>query len=448
MNHKRVRTLHDREPSPGPVVYWMSRDQRVHDHWGLEFAQQLALKHQSPLCVVFSLVPAFLGATLRQYDFMLKGLEEVEKTLQGLRIPFFMLTGSPAQTVPTFMKEHTASALVTDFNPLKIHRNWMEELVKTVSIPIYQVDSHNIVPCWVASPKQEYAAYTIRPKINKLLPEFLEPFAGLKEHPFSWPQPLSATDWTKVRNSLKVDASVKPVKWLTPGEKSGRKMLEEFLENKLPFYDEHRNDPMKNAISNLSPYFHFGQLSPQRVALALQQQEGNEASKAGFLEELIIRRELSDNFCFYNPDYDNPKAFPNWAKETLSVHLEDKREYLYVLEELESAGTHDDLWNACQRDMVINGKLHGYLRMYWAKKIFEWSPSAEIAQQQAIYLNDKYFLDGRDPNGYAGIAWSIGGVHDRAWFERPVFGKIRYMNKNGCKRKFDVEAYINQVNHY
>ena len=445
MNAKRMRVYKETETFPGPVVYWMSRDQRVHDHWGLAFAQKLALKHQSPLCVVFSLVPDFLGATLRQYDFMLKGLAEVEETLRNFQIPFFVLTGAADQTLPPFLKQNNLSVLVTDFNPLKIHQKWMNELKKNISVPIYQVDAHNIVPCWVASPKQEYAAYTLRPKINRLLPEFLEPFTDLQVHPYPWSKRASSTDWTELMQNLKVNRNVTPVEWLKPGEKAGREMLKEFLQKRLPHYDAHRNDPLKNAISNLSPYLHFGQLSPQRVALAVQEQEVNMASKESFLEELIIRRELSDNFCFYNPHYDQPDSFSNWARKSLAAHLKDEREYLYELEELESASTHDDLWNACQLDMMKNGKLHGYLRMYWAKKILEWSASPEEAQQHAIHLNDKYFLDGRDPNGYAGIAWSIGGVHDRAWFERPIFGKVRYMNKNGCKRKFNVDAYISSI---
>lgn len=171
----------------------------------------------------------------------------------------------------------------------------------------------------------------------------------------------------------------------------------------------------------------------------------NDEAKRAFLEELIIRRELSDNFCFYNEDYDNFKGFPEWAKKTLQKHKNDKREYLYSAIEFERALTHDELWNAAQMEIVRKGKMHGYMRMYWAKKILEWSESPEKAMEIAIYLNDRYGLDGRDPNGYTGIAWSIGGVHDRAWNERKIFGKIRYMSHGGCKSKFDVEKYIEQI---
>jgi deoxyribodipyrimidine photo-lyase len=194
--------------------------------------------------------------------------------------------------------------------------------------------------------------------------------------------------------------------------------------------------------SNLSPYLHFGQISAQRIALETYKRKHNIETKDAFLEELIVRRELSDNFCFYNKNYDSFDGFPEWAKKTLNEHRKDKREFTYNLEQFEKAKTHDDLWNAAQIEMVKTGKMHGYMRMYWAKKILEWTETPEEALEFSIYLNDKYELDGRDPNGYTGCAWSIGGVHDRAWTERPVFGKIRYMNYNGAKRKFDVKRYI------
>jgi len=214
------------------------------------------------------------------------------------------------------------------------------------------------------------------------------------------------------------------------------------LSETLIGYNEDRNDPNRRGLSNLSPYFHFGHISPQRVALEIKDSSLSNADKDVFLEEMIVRRELSDNFCEYESNYDSFEGFHPWAKNTLNEHREDKRDYLYPKEQFEQADTHDLLWNAAQNQMRLTGKMHGYMRMYWAKKILEWSPSPEIALQVAIDLNDKYELDGRDPNGYAGIAWSIGGVHDRAWFERPVYGKIRYMNFNGCKSKFNVQKYI------
>jgi deoxyribodipyrimidine photo-lyase len=221
-------------------------------------------------------------------------------------------------------------------------------------------------------------------------------------------------------------------------------MLRRFIKNRLSRYPDERNDPTKEVVSDLSPYLHFGQLSAQQVALEVR--KSGMKGREDFLEELIIRRELSDNFCFYNPHYDRFDGFPDWAKKTLDEHRKDPRDYIYTLEQFESGQTHDELWNAAQMEMVKRGKMHGYMRMYWAKKILEWTKSPEEAQEIAIFLNDKYELDGREPNGYVGIAWSIGGVHDRAWGQRPVFGKIRYMSYNGCRSKFNVAKYIEEVN--
>ncbi len=251
-------------------------------------------------------------------------------------------------------------------------------------------------------------------------------------------------DWNYIENSLNINRDVKEVTWNKPGEKAAQKSFRDFLHNKFDNYHELRNDPSKDGQSNLSPYLHFGQISAQRIALEVQRIEGNKESEKIFLEELIVRRKLSDNFCYFNKNYDSFEGFHDWGKKTLNDHHKGEGEYLYTLEDFEHADTHEDLWNAAQTEMVITGKMHGYIRMYWAKKILEWSKSPENALRTAIYLNDKYELDGRNPNGYTGIAWSIGGVHDRPWFERPVYGKIRYMNRNGAAKKFDIHSYINK----
>ena len=439
---KRVRIVKQGSIGSGSVLYWMSRDQRVNDNWALLFAQELALERKVSLGVVFSLVPRFLNATSRQYGFMLKGLQEVENHLAELNIPFFLLIGSPEQELPAFLVKHHIGGLVTDFDPLRIKQQWKKEVAAHIKSRIYEVDGRNIVPCWEASSKKEYAAYTLRPKIHRALPEFLKDFPLAQKHPFPWPKKVKKTNWDEAEISLKIDRSVPEIDWLLPGEKAAAATLDCFLTKKLSAYASRRNDPTEDGVSNLSPYLHFGQISAQRVALQLKKKKVNKESKDGFLEELIVRRELSDNFCFYNPDYDRFAGFPEWAQKTLNEHRGDKREYLYSLEQFEDGKTHDDLWNAAQMEMVHRGKMHGYLRMYWAKKILEWTGSPEEALEVAILLNDKYELDGRDTNGYVGIAWSVGGVHDRAWKERPIFGKIRYMSYGGCKAKFDVNSYI------
>lgn len=445
INPNRIRLLQDGDTTNGPVIYWMSRDQRVHDNWALLFAQQLALEKKKPLVVIFNLVPDFLEAAIRQYGFMLKGLKEIEEELANYHIPFFLLTGKPEIEISKFLIESNASILISDFDPLKIKRIWKREIAKKISIPFYEVDAHNIVPCLFVSDKLEFAAHTIRPKINKALIEFLDEFPPLqkmKQNEFA----SDKIDWSNVHKSLNINRDVKEVDWIIPGQSAGLKVLEVFLQNKFDQYNELRNDPTKDGQSNLSPYLHFGHLSAQRIALETQRLNGNKDSEKSFLEELIVRRELSDNFCYFNPKYDSFEGFHNWAKTTLNEHRKDEREFVYTLKEFEQAITHEDLWNAAQLEMITTGKMHGYMRMYWAKKILEWSKSPEEALKIAIYLNDKYELDGRDPNGYTGIAWSIGGVHDRPWFERAVFGKIRYMNRSGAKNKFDIEAYIKKFN--
>lgn len=441
INEKRIQLIKNGAESNGPVIYWMSRDQRVHDNWAMLFAQQLAIQKNKELIVAFTLISGFLGATLRQYDFMLRGLMEVEQELKKYNIPFFMLLGKPSIEILKFVEDRKASNLITDFDPLKIKRKWKNEIAKKINIPFYEVDAHNIVPCFYVSQKQEFGAYTIRPKIHKNLPEFLDEFSELKKMGSSTSFSSNKIGWKKVYSALKIDESVNPVDWIRPGEKAAHKNLKDFIENKIDKYEELRNDPNADALSNLSPYIHFGQISAQRVALIIKGM-GSHPSAESFLEELIVRRELSDNFCFYNPKYDSFKGFPEWAKKTLSDHKKDEREFVYSLKKFEEAKTHEDLWNAAQNELLKTGQLHGYMRMYWAKKILEWGKSPEEALKITIYLNDKYELDGRDPNGYAGCAWAIGGLHDRAWAERPVFGKIRYMNRNGAKRKFDVEKYI------
>jgi deoxyribodipyrimidine photo-lyase len=263
----------------------------------------------------------------------------------------------------------------------------------------------------------------------------------LVNHPYNPKNKSEPISWSSLYKNLTIDSKITSVSWMQPGEEKAKERLNYLLKS-LKDYHINRNNPNLNALSNLSPYFHFGHLSPQKVAFEIKSSSLPEEDKNVFLEEMIIRRELADNFCEYESKYDFFEGFHPWAQKTLNEHRNDEREYLYPAEQFEEGETHDPLWNAAQLQMVKLGKMHGYMRMYWAKKILEWTPSPEIAMQIAIDLNDKYELDGRDPSGYTGIAWSIGGIHDRAWFERPVFGKIRFMNFNGCKSKFNVKQYI------
>lgn len=487
INQKRIQVLNSQAVSNDkPVVYWMNRDCRVHDNWALLYAVEQAKSRKVPLFVVYNLVRSYLGGGSRQWDFKVKGLQEVEEHLEKLNIPFVVLVDdtleSSLESLFALFEKSDVGQIVTDFSPVRAMRKWTESVAKQSEVQVVQVDAHNIVPVWSASPKREFGAYTLRPKLYKLLEEFLTPFPSISEfekYPHSkYPHIFEIPDWKKKIN-LKHTSSEHlhfrkehnvPVSWITPGETAASVALKHFIKNTLPKYHL-RNDPNADAQSGLSPYLHYGHISAQRVAIEVWKDSGvkniqdlmhefkNAAGNtekghgpakdkehiqnhSAFLEELVVRCELADNFCWYAKDYDKTTCFPDWAQKNLQKTAGDKREYIYDLEEFEEAKTHDELWNAAQMEMVSTGKMHGYMRMYWAKKILEWTPNVQTAMDTAIELNDVYELDGRDPNGYAGIAWSLGGVHDRAWFGRPVFGQVRYMNAKGCKSKFDTDAYI------
>ncbi|RUS74619.1 hypothetical protein EGW08_017623 [Elysia chlorotica] len=447
-NKKRVRVISEEEDfceDSNGVVYWMSRDQRVQDNWAFLYAQRLAMKLEVPLHVCFCLVPKYLDATIRMYGFMMKGLAQVEKECRELNIPFHLLCGEASKSIPAFLKEHNIGGVVTDFSPLRVNVKWVDDLKNALpaDVPLCQVDAHNLVPCWEASPKLEYGARTIRNKIHNQLGQFLTEFPPLVKHPHPPKKMPQITDWKKADGSLKVDRTVLEVAWAKPGTQAGYKMLQSFCEKRLKHFATARNDPNKQALSNLSPWIHFGQISVQRCILTVRLYRSKSSDSVNaFIEEAVIRRELADNFCYYNKHYDSVKGAYDWAKKSLALHKDDKRPYLYTRDELEESKTHDDLWNAAQYQLVSEGKMHGFLRMYWAKKILEWTTSPEEALAFAIYLNDRFSLDGRDPNGYVGCMWSICGIHDQGWAERAVFGKIRYMNYQGCKRKFDVPGFV------
>jgi len=377
----------------------MARDQRVEDNWALLYAKGVAESKRVPLKVVFNLVPKFSEATIRQYGFMIKGLQEVEKDLRALNIPMHLTMGDPVKNVPAFVREHKAAMLVVDFSPMRVQLGWMTAVAGLLDRPMVQVDAHNVVPCWVASPKLEYSARTIRSKITKLLPDYLVDIPAVAPNAAGGLDGYTKIDWAAATASLEVDRTVGEVTWLTPGRTGAWATIDSFCSSKLKDYADKRNDPNIDVASHLSPYYHFGQVSCSRVALHVKALKRFPASTDAFLEESIIRRELADNYCFYNPRYDDLDSCYDWAKDTLRVHSTDPRPYTYSRQEFEQARTHDELWNAAQRQMVREGKMHGFLRMYWAKKILEWTPSPQEALAVAIWLNDKYELDGRDPNG-------------------------------------------------
>ena len=383
------------------VLYWMSRDKRVDDNWALLAAQSVALNNKVPLIVCFQYLGHFPEANIRQYGFLLKGLLELKNKLESLNIEFILSQGRASEVIPRIIDEKVVGTIITDYSPLRVYKKRVSKVLNRTKIPFYQIDAHNIVPVWKASSKKEYAAYTIRKKIHDNLDQFLTDYPSLIKHPYGNIR-KDGILYDNIVKGLKIDFSVQEVDWLVPGEIAAKNKLD-LLHDSLAGYDERRNDPTKDALSNLSPYFHFGHISPQRVALDIKNSSLPEQDKNSFLEEMIVRRELSDNFCEYEPNYDYFEGFHDWAKKTLNEHRNDEREYLYPKEQFEHADTHDPLWNAAQNQMMNKGKMHGYMRMYWAKKILEWSPNPEEAMQVAIDLNDKYELDGRDPNGYLSL---------------------------------------------
>jgi deoxyribodipyrimidine photo-lyase len=441
-DHRRVRRLNSQPERTGPVIYWMSRDQRVSCNWALIYACSKANELGRPLEVLFTLAPSFLGAPVRHYGFMFRGLAEVEVSLRMLGIPMTVLTGEPGISAATHAERVKAGMVVTDFSPLKLPKSWKMQAAALLPCAFYEVDAHNIVPCWLASTKQEFAARTIRPKLNALAGTFLTPFPALEPRfqPTSIQHPSIC--WEELPAGFATECPTDPAGFPVSGGEAAEKQLRRFIEQGLPRYAESRNDPNSGCTSKLSPYLHFGQIGAQQVALAVIRDALSGHDRDTFIEELFIRRELAENYCFHNDRYDSFDGIPSWARSTLMEHAGDRRDQCYTPEEFESARTHDPLWNAAQAELVNSGAIHGYMRMYWAKKILEWSASPAAAFDIAVALNDRFALDGRDPNGYTGIAWSIGGLHDRPWFERPVYGRIRYMNAAGCARKFDVKRYI------
>lgn len=460
---KRILWLSDTAPeSPKSVVYIMSRDQRVRDNHALLAAQTEALKYSLPLVVVFNLLPHVGVRAYEQYEFMISGLKQVEAMLSKKGIGFIIQIGPMRETLKSLGKSLQPRSVYFDFSPLHGVRAAQKNATRQLDARCAVVDTHNIVPVWVTSDTQEFAAHTIRRKLHRTISEWLVEPDTIVSHPYSF-DTLPEIDWESIKITLDDIPKCGIDHGFTSGEDAAQKQLQKFIETGLDSYAAYRNISTRNAQSNLSPYLHYGQLSALRIVLDIMKssdhsplllREPKMPSAAelptrddgidAFIEELVVRRELSDNFCFYSPSYTSLVGIPDWARKTLEKHKNDPREFTYTLGQFEHGKTHDDIWNAAQMQLTKTGKIHGYMRMYWAKKILEWSDSPANALDIAIYLNDHYSIDGGDPNGYVGILWSIAGLHDRPWFERDVYGTIRYMNDSGLKKKFDTAAYVTQ----
>jgi len=421
----------------------MQSSHRTEDNPALRYAIERADQAHLPLIVYFGLWQSYPEANLRHFRFMLEGLAEVARSLESRGIRLLLRTESPDKGVCALAKN--AAVVIVDRGYLRQQQSWYRSVAEQCRCPLVQVEGNVVVPVEMASQKEEYSAATFRPKITRLLDRFLHPVETVdpQRSSLSLDLPSLADETTDaLLFQLTIDRTVPASGLFTGGSAEAKRRFEQFLKNRLDGFAENRNDPGGDGGSDMSPYLHFGQVSP--VTLALMVQEHGGSGTEAFLEELIVRRELAVNFVRYNDHYDTFASLPAWAQKTLALHQVDQREYGYSLDELERAATHDPYWNAAQQEMMKTGKMQGYMRMYWGKKILEWSKTPQDAYAAALHLNNKYEIDGRDPNGYAGVAWCF-GKHDRPWGEREIFGMVRYMNAQGLKRKFAMDRYLEKV---
>ncbi len=431
------------------VVYWMQRAERGVDNAALDCAIAVGNALGLPVVVYFAGVANFPHANLRHYAFLNQGLRDVETDLAARNVSF-VLRNAPREDWLTFFNDAEAAIVIGDENPMRVPEGWRRHVTEQIKVPFWTVDADVIVPS-KRFEKVQYAAYTMRPRLWKMLPEYVEPYADSNAlHAWNKPAGFIADDpaadmtagWTQL------DRSVGPVPGFTGGAHAAQARLELFVSTMLGTYAETRNHPEVDGTSQLSLYLHYGHISPLRILLSIEEAAAKDKSLResadSFLDEMVTWRELCVNYVKYNPHYDDPECAEPWAVATAERHAHDVRETTYTVDQMEKAETGDELWNAAQRQAIRQGWMHNFLRMYWGKKILEWSPSNRDAMKTAIYLNDKYFIDGRDPGGYGGIAWAIYGKFDRPWGERKVFGKIRYMSGASTGKKFNSKLYMAQ----
>ncbi len=432
------------------IVYWMQRAQRGLDNPALDLAISIGNELSLPVVAFFSVIANYPHANLRHYAFLNQGLPDTEEDLAQRNVQF-IIRRPPNNSLEKFLAEVNAAMLIGDENHCREPERWRKVLSKRLDMPFWTVDADVIVPSSLF-PKHQYMLHIMRPKLNAELPHYLKPQDNPKADRL-WQRPQGFDSFPANQEITygwkRFDRSVKPVDTFTGGTRAALQRLNHFVDHHLANYPKQRNHPETDGTSRLSPYLHFGHISPLTIALAVEQavQQGRAtpAARDAYFNELIGWRELSVNFVRHVPNYDSIEGAPEWAQNTLREHANDRRDPEYSLDQLEHAQTYDDLWNAAQMQMVNGGWMHNYLRMYWAKKILEWSPNPAAAWDYAVILNDKYELDGCDPNGYHGIAWALGGVHDRPWFDRSIFGTVRYMSRASTGKKFNSDLYIRQV---
>jgi len=450
-NQPRVLVRRNGPPLPDAkcVVYWMQRAVRIVDNPALDIAIEAANLLDLPVVVYFSVIPNYPNANLRHYHFLQQGLRDVAEDAAERGVGF-VVRRHPDNSLEAFLDEVHAALLIGDENPCREPERWRKVLAKRLKLPYWTVDADVVVPSRVFD-RSFVLLHHFRPHLKREMPEYLVKPSNIKpDHEWKPKKSLQNFDLSCdiTAGFTKLDRTIKPVDTFTGGTHAALKRLEQFVNLELKDYEEKRNHPETNGTSRLSPYLHFGNIGPLTIALSVE--EAIKAGKASpstgekFLDELIGWRELAVLFVRHEPNYDNWECAAPWARKTLLEHAADPRPHRYTLEQLERGETYDELWNAAQKQMVNTGWMHNYMRMYWGKKILEWAPDPARAFEWAVMLNDKYELDGRDLNGYAGIAWAIVGRHDRPWFDRPVFGLVRTMTGASTAKKFDAAKYIQQ----
>jgi len=428
------------------VLYWMQQSQRAEWNHAFEYAIRLGNELGKPVVVCFGIMDDYPEANERHYTFMVEGLKELQEAFAKRDCRLLIRRGSPEEVALEL--EPAAAALICDRGYLRHQRKWRRKVARGAGCRVIQIESDVVVPVETASDKREYAARTIRKKLMSRYEEYLEEPEPVMPEKASLELDIEGDRVEEVSefiSSMNLDDTVKPVsEHFNGGTSRAKKRFQHFLDEQLEVYDEHRNQAQTDDTSHMSMYLHFGMISPCYLIKEVQQRQSKE-NVASFVEELLVRRELGVNFCYFEPDYyDSYKCLPDWAHKTLEEHKDDERKYIYTREELENAKTHDPYWNAAMLEMKHSGYMHNYMRMYWGKRILAWTNTPRYAYETTLYLNNKYFLDGRDCNSFSNVAW-IFGLHDRAWQERPVFGKTRIMTAGGLERKFDTEAYIEKV---
>jgi deoxyribodipyrimidine photo-lyase len=455
---ERIRRLNDRPERHGAefVLYWIQMYHRAEQNWALTAAIEAANRVALPLVVYHGLGCTYPQANDRIHRFILEGVTELKERFgrRGILYHFYHRRRPADPNDLLYRLARRAAVVVTDDFPAFFLPAQTARVAGKLDVAMWAVESNGVVPL-AAIPGEQYGAYTLRPKIRRVLSEHLRPI----------PEPLPKRDSLAITldvpesriaaaaieaeiSGSDIDHGVRPSRVYHGGYREARERLARFIAGPLHAYGTARNQPGAETTSRLSPYLHFGQISSQEVALAVRDAtRAPREHRDAYLEELIVRRELGYNFCRFNSNHRSLAALPAWAQATLKAHAVNPRPFLYSPEEFEAARTHDYLWNAIQAELLTTGLMFGYYRMYWGKKIIEWSRTADEAQQTMIFLHEKYALDGRNANTYSNILWCF-GKHDRPWGERPVFGKVRYMSRAGMETKTDVPGYLDRVNRW